>query len=166
MRFESPAHCLFIKHRGSHLNRLYFWPGIVLPSCFSLFNYVIGGSQILRFFESNTTFFVLTIGNSLVLQSSQNHTLGMVNIMVRSYLYGNTIIIPIINLNTLFTQPGVFRHKVRCVFIIWIRNWSLRSEIRSICSKCRSVHLAKGKFTRITLNQVSYSACDDISILC
>ena len=40
----------------------------------------------------------------------------MVNIMVRPYLHGNTIIIPIINLNTLFTQPGVVRHKVRCVF--------------------------------------------------
>ena len=39
----------------------------------------------------------------------------MVNIMVRPYLHGNTIIIPIINLNTLFTQPGVVRHKVRCV---------------------------------------------------
>ena len=109
--------------------------------------------------------FVLTIGNSLVLPSSQKHIQRMVNIMVRTYFHGNTIIIPIINLNTLFTQPGVFRHKVRCVFIIWIRNWSVRSEIRSFCSKCRSVHLAKGKFTRITLNQVSYSACDNISIL-
>ena len=110
--------------------------------------------------------FVFTIDNSSVLKSSQKNIKRMVNITVRPYLHGNTIIIPIINLNTLFTQPGVFRHKVRRVFIIWIRNRSLRFEIHSFCSKCRSVHLAKGKFTRITLNQVSYSACDNISILC
>merc|ERR1711997_455176 len=34
-----------------------------------------------------------------------------------------------------------------------IQNRSLRSEIHSVCSKCRSVHLAKGKFTRIILKQ-------------
>merc|ERR1711997_105370 len=34
-----------------------------------------------------------------------------------------------------------------------IQNRSLRSEIHSVCSKCRSVHLAKGRFTRIILKQ-------------
>ena len=71
IEFLKPCPLFIYQTSGFSFESFILLSGIVLPSCSSLFNHLVGVFQISRFLVD--TNFVITIGNHLVLQSSQKH---------------------------------------------------------------------------------------------